>query len=145
MSLLGAWWRRVCQPLDGFLWHRDISHPIIRPVIRNQIMGAGFFLLLGAALYAILPWLFWFGAGMACVTWIFWSQARFFSRLPSFQYNAVFMRGVILRFGLRLGIIAIALFFAMTVFHAVVGAIIGGLIAGSVLALASYAINAVGR
>lgn len=142
MSLVGDWWRKICQPLDGFLWHKNIEHPIVRPVLRDEIMSAGLCVLLGVALYKAFSWLFWFGGGMACMAWLFWSWARFFSRSPDYECNAVFMRAIILRFGLRLGIIALLLFLAMAVFHAVVGAIVGGLIVGSVIALASYAANA---
>lgn len=139
MNPLRLFWRKICEPLDGFLWHKDISHPIIRPLLRNEIIACASCLLAGAACYAVWPEIFWFGAGILCMAWIFWSWARFFLRLPLGNYSAAFLRAVLLRFGLRLLLLALLLYFALAVCSAPAGAILAGLAAGGVLALASYA------
>lgn len=141
MSLAGDFWNKICAPLDGFLWHKDISHPIIRPLIRNEIMAAGFLILAGAACHAVFPWLFWFGCGMAGMAWIFWGWARFFSRLDIANYGAALMRAVFITFWLRLIVLAILLYIALAWLDAPVMAITAGFIAGSALALISYALN----
>lgn len=139
MNIFALWWRKICEPLDGFLWQKDISHPIIRPLLRNEILASGFCVLLGAALYVVLPSLFWFGSGLVCMAWIFWSWARFFLKFPLDSYNAAFLRATIFNFGLRLIILAILLYFALAICHASPGGIIVGLITGAILGLASYA------
>lgn len=141
MSLAGDFWNKICVPLDGFLWHRNISHPIIRPLVRNEILASGLFILAGAAFYAVFPWLFWFGCGLACITWIFWGWARFFLRLDLSNYGAALMRAVFITFGLRLIVLAILLYIALALLDAPIMAITAGFIAGSVLALLSYALN----
>lgn len=139
MSLLAGFWRRICEPLDGFLWRRDISHPIIRPLLRNEILAAASCLLGGAVLYAAFPWLFWFGAGLLCMAWIFWGWARFFSHSPLGEYSAAFLRSILFRFGGRLLALALGLYLALAQFRAPPGAILAGLGAGAFIAFASYA------
>lgn len=141
MSAWHTFWSGICRPLDGFLWHKDISHPIVRPVLRNQILASGACLILGGFLYAAFPWLFWFGAGLGCITWIFWSWARFFLKASALEYSAVFLRAILLGFGLRLLILAVLLYFALAICNAPVAAILAGLICGSFLALFSYMKN----
>ena len=139
MNLLKAWWRKVCEPLDGFLWHKDISHPILRPLLRNQILAAGAAILAGASLYAVFPWFFWFGCGMACMGWIFWSWTRFFLRVPLENYGAVLLRAVFVHFGLRLLLFAVLLYLALALLQAPASAIVIGMICGAFLGLASFA------
>lgn len=142
MSVLGTFWQKICEPLDGFLWHKDISHPVIRPLLRNQILASGACLLLGAVVYVIWPWLFWFGAGLLCITWIFWSWARFFLRLPLGEYSGAFLKAVFLRFFGRLCILAVLLYFSLRICQAPASAILAGLVAGAILALANFALQA---
>lgn len=137
MSLWSGFWQKICEPLDGFLWHRDITHPIIRPVLRNEIFAAGSALIVGATLYAAFPTILWFGAGLACISWIFWSWARFFLGSP--WTGATVVRGILFGFGLRLIIIAILLYLALAWFNASPVALMAGMIGGAFLALASYA------
>ncbi len=138
MNPIKAFWQKICAPLDGFLWHKDISHPVIRPVLRNQILGSGFCLLAGVAVYVVFPWLFWFGAGCACMTWIFWNWARFFLSQPVQDFGSMFLRSIS-RFGLRYLLLAVALYFSLTLFHALVSALLAGLAAGAALALITCA------
>lgn len=141
MSLPGAFWHKICEPLDGYLWHRDIYNHLIRATLRNQILACGFLLLLGVALYAAFPWIFWFGAGMLCMTWIFWSWARFFLRANLAEYNAAFLKAILLRFFARLGLLAALLYLALAWAQAPASAILAGLIAGAFIALLSYGYN----
>lgn len=141
MSLLRSFWVKICQPLDGFLWHRDITHPIIRPLLRNEILAAGFCLLMGGAICIILPWFFWFACGMGCMAWVFWSWAKFFLRLDPENYGGVFIRAFFFNFLLRFIILAILLYFALAVFHASVAALLAGFICGAALGLLSYALG----
>lgn len=139
MNIFRFWLHRICEPLDGFLWKNNISHPVIRSVLRNEILAGGFFILAGAAIYIIIPWLFWFGSGLICMTWIFWSWARFFLKFPISAYSRAFLGAVIFRFGFRLIILAILLYIALAVCKAPGFAIVTGLIWGAALAIVTYA------
>lgn len=139
MSLWQSFWVKICQPLDGFLWHKDISHPIIRPLLRNEILAAAACLLAGGVIYIVFPGLFWFGCGLGCMVWIFWSWARFFLRLNPENYGSVFIRAFFFNFLFRFIILAILLYFALGIFNASVAAILSGFICGAILALISYA------
>lgn len=141
MSIVGAFWHKICEPLDGFLWHRDISHPIIRPLLRNQILAAGTCILGGAVCLAIVPWLFWFGSGILCMTWIFWSWARFFLRMNWTEYSTAFLRAILLHFGLRLLLLAFLLYLALRFCSAPAPAILAGMICGAFLGLGTYALH----
>lgn len=141
MNILRAWWQKVCVPLDGFLWRKDISHPIIRPVIRNEILAGGACLLAGAGAYAVFPWLFWFGAGLGCMVWIFWSWAKFFLRFSQLRFDAPIMRAIVFHFGLRLLVLAALLYLVMAFCNASPVAILAGLVTGGILALISFALN----
>lgn len=138
MSLAGAFWHKICEPLDGYLWHRNIPDHLIRLTLRNQILACGFLLLCGVALYEAFPWLFWFGSGILCLTWIFWSWARFFVSINIGEYSAAFLRAILLRFFGRLILLALLLYLAMAWADAQATAILAGLIAGAFIALASY-------
>ncbi len=143
MSIAASFWCKICEPLDGFLWRKTISHPVIRPVLRNQILASGAAILAGAACYAAFPWLFWFGAGLLCMTWIFWSWAKFFLRVNIGEYSAAFLRAILWRFTGRLVVAAMLLYMALAWGHASGPAILGGMTSGACLALASYAVQTV--
>lgn len=141
MNILQTFWLKICVPLDGFLWHRNISHPVIRPVLRNQILATCAAILAGTALWAAFPWLFWFGAGLAIMTWIMWSWARFFGSVQLSEYSAAFLRAVLLQFGLRFLILAALFLFIFAVLHASIIALTAGLVAGGLLALTGFFYN----
>lgn len=143
MSLLGTFWHKICEPLDGYLWHRDITHHIVRPALRNQILASGAALLFGAFLYGAFPWLFWFGAGLLAITWIFWSWARFFLKTDISGYSSAFLRAVLLRFGLRFLFFAFLLYISLAWAQAPASAILAGMAAGAFLAIASYGYNVI--
>lgn len=109
--------------------------------MRNEILVAGACVLAGAACYAIFPCLFWFGAGLMCMAWLFWSWTRFFARVNISEYSAAFLRAVLWRFTGRLVLMAVLLYMGLAWAAAPAAAILAGMIAGSAIALASYAIN----
>ncbi len=141
MNPVSAFWQKICEPLDGYLWHRNIYHHLVRPTLRNQILASGAFIIAGAACYAAFPALFWFGTGLVCMTWIFWSWARFFLNNNIGEFSATFLRAIILRFCLRLIILAVLLYLALAWCNAPAPAILAGMIFGGILAIASYVIH----
>lgn len=141
MNIVRAWWHKICEPLDGFLWRKDISHPLIRPLLRNEILASAACILTGAACYVIFPWLFWFGMGNLCMAWLFWSWARFFLRADIASWSATFLRAVLWQFLSRFVLTAVLLYVALAWCAAPASAILAGLIFGACLALASFAVQ----
>ena len=138
MNPVAFWWERVCQPLDGYLWQRDISHPVIRPVLRNAIFAGCLLLLAGAALYGAFPWLFWLAAGFAAMIWVFWSWAALFSRGLPASFGKALLKSVVLRFYLRLIAFAALLYLALAVFKTPAEAIVAGVFGGAIFIAACY-------
>ena len=126
--------------LDAWLWRRGIGHPIIRPLVRNEILLAGFSLLAGVLLLGLTDWLFWFGTGAAVMALTFWSLARFFLRRGLGEYNSALLWLVLLRWLARLALLAGLLWLALVEYRAPAGAILGGVTAGAITALGSFAL-----
>lgn len=72
--------KTMIHSLDAWLWRRGIDHPVIRPLVRNEMLLTGIFLLGGGVAFTLTPWFFWFGVGVGIMTLTFWSLARFFLR-----------------------------------------------------------------
>lgn len=124
-------------PLDAWLWRRGIRHPAVRALLRHEAAAAVLALAAGGALAAATPWFLWFGAGVACMAWIFWSWARFFLRGPvAFRPGA--LAGALLRWALRMLVFALALYGALRV-GASATALAAGVAAGLAVGLVSYA------
>ncbi len=125
-------------PLDAWLWRRGVRPPAIRALLCHEAAAAVLALLAGGALVAVTPWFLWFGAGVACMAWIFWSWARFFLRGPGAAFPPGALAGALLRWALRMLVVALALYGSMRV-GASATALAAGLAAGLVVGLVSYA------
>ena len=127
--------------MDGYLWRKGVSHPVIRPLLRNEIFAAALCLLAGSIAYVKTALIFWFGCGLSCYLWIFWNWTKLFLTNPPGDYSRAFSRVIILRFALRLFLWGLLLYVTVALLHASSMAILAGIITGTVLALASYALN----
>lgn len=87
--------RRMFHSIDAWLWRRGIDHPAVRALLRNEILLTALALLGGGLLFAVTPWVFWFGVGLAVMAWTFWCLARFFLRRGLGDYSTAFLRIVI--------------------------------------------------
>lgn len=92
--------------IDAWLWRRGIDHPAVRALLRNEILLTALALLGGGLLFAVTPWVFWFGVGLAVMAWTFWCLARFFLRRGLGDYSTAFLRIVIVRWLGRLAVVA---------------------------------------
>ena len=109
--------KTMTHSLDAWLWRRGIGHPVIRPLVRNELLLTALFLLGGGAAFSATPWFFWFG-----------------------EYSTAFLRVVLLRWGGRLLLLGGLLYWALIVCKAPVTAILGGLTAGAATALITFAV-----
>lgn len=125
-------------PLDAWLWRRGFRHPAIRALLRHEAAAAVLALLAGGALAAATPWFLLFGAGVACMAWIFWSWARFFVRGGGRVFPPGALVGALARWALRMLVFALALYGALRV-GASATALAAGVAAGLAVGLASYA------
>ena len=96
------------NPCDVWLRRRGIAHPIITPVVRNVLLTALLLLAIGSAAWVWRSWPLWTGVGAAMSAWIFWGLARFFLRRPLGEYSTAFLRVVLVRFGARMLVLAVA-------------------------------------
>ena len=122
--------------LDAWLWRRGIREAAIRALLCHEAAAALLALAGGAALFALTPWLLWFGAGLAGMAWIFWSGARFFSR-PGGGVGPAALMGALLRWAARMLVFALALYWALRAGASPL-ALAAGVGAGVAVGLASY-------
>ena len=127
--------------LDRWLWRRGMGHPVIMPVVRNEMLAAFAAVGAGAALYALTPWILWFGVGLSVMALTFFSLAQFFLRRELGAYSTALFLSVLARWGVRLLLIACVLYVALVVCGAPVSAILAGLVTASILALVTYAFH----
>lgn len=132
--------KTIMHGLDAWLWRRGIGHPVIRPLVRNEMLLTGFFLLGGGLAFTLTPWFFWFGVGLGIMTLTFWGLARFFLRAGLGEYSAAFLRVVLFHWGGRVLFLAALLYVALIVCKAPVSAILSGLTASAATALLTFAL-----
>lgn len=134
--------KNMIHSLDAWLWRRGIDHPAVRAMVRNEILLTALVLLLGAALFTVAPWVFWFGVGLAIMAWTFWGLARFFLRRGLGDYSTAFLRIVLIRWVGRLVLVGGILYTSLIIYQAPVFALVGGMLAGGMCALVSFALAA---
>ena len=134
--------KNMIHSLDAWLWRRGIDHPAVRVMVRNEILLTVLVLLLGAALFAVAPWVLWFGVGLAIMAWTFWGLARFFLRRGLGDYSTAFLRIVLIRWVGRLVLVGGILYVSLIIYQAPVFALVGGMLAGGMCALVSFALAA---
>ena len=126
--------------LDGWLKRRGIGHPLILPVVRNQILLTLCIFFVGSAAAMVESmWGIWMGAGFAAMTFVVFSWARFFLKAPLGAYSTAFLRAVLFRFLLRLAILAFGLFAAVVWGKAPPLALLAGVAAGTFAPLLTLA------
>ena len=128
--------------LDRWLWQKKLGHPLVMPIVRNEILCALAGLGLGLLLAPITLWLFWFGFGFAILALTFFTLAHFFLHIRLDAYSSALFMRVLFRWCGRLLVTALLLYIALVLCAAPVSAILAGLVAASVVALVTYAIHA---
>ncbi|MDR3362278.1 MAG: hypothetical protein LBO64_05520 [Desulfovibrio sp.] len=126
--------------LDAWLCRRGIGHPVVLPVVRNELLLTFFFLLGGGLVFSLTTWFFWFGVGAGVMAMTFWGLARFFLRAGFAGYTFGLLFSVLLRWGARLVMLGAVLYVALVICKAQPSAILGGLTAGVVAAFVTFAL-----
>ena len=134
--------KSMIHSLDAWLWRRGLDHPAVRVMVRNELLLAAAFLLVGALSFTVMPWIFWFGVGLGIMAWTFWGLARFFLRRGLGDYSTAFLRIVIIRWFGRLAVVGGILYISLITYQAPAFALVGGMLAGGMCALVSFALAA---
>ena len=128
--------------LDKWLWQKGLGHPLIMPIVRNEILCSLACLILGLVLFLYTSWLFWFGVGFSLLALTFFGLASFFLRHEFGQYSTSLLMSVLFRWGGRLLLTVLLLYIALVLCAAPVTAVLAGLVSASILALVTYAFAA---
>lgn len=127
--------------LDDFLRKRGITHPLIVPILRNQILIllALFFAATAFATESMTG--IWFCSGFAVMTYILYSWANFFSHSRLDNFGAAFFSAIILRFTLRLLVLAAGVYALLVVARANPMLFLAGVAVGSFAPLLTWAVK----
>lgn len=125
--------------IDAWLWKRGLGHPVVMPIVRNEIVTSCVLLCAGLLVFPFSSWLFWFGFGSAIMALTFFTLAHFFLRLRLDTFSSTLFFRVLIRWLGRLFLTALFLYCALVLCAAQVSAILAGLICASLLALITYA------
>lgn len=122
---------RLSGGLDDWIRRRGITHPLIVPVLRNQILLLLLALFVASGFAADSLWGMWFCTGFAIMSYVLWSWAGFFSGNPFHSYSSAFLRAVIFRFAFRLVLIAFVFYASFTWGKADPLALLAGIASGT--------------
>ena len=127
--------------LDGWIRGRGITHPLIVPILRNQllILLVLFFAASAFATESLMG--VWFCAGFAIITFVLYSWAQFFSKVNLGTYSNAFLRVVLLRFTLRLLVLAFAIYGLIVLAHASPMLLLAGVAVGTFAPLLTWALK----
>lgn len=125
--------------LDDLIRRRGISHPVIVPVLRNQILILLFVFFASTAFASECMAGIWFSAGFAMMTWILYSWASFFSHLRFDSFASAFLGAFVLRFLLRLLLLAAAVYALLVYAKADPMLLLAGVAVGSFAPLLTWA------
>ena len=117
--------------LDDWLEKRGIRHPLILPVVRNQILLllCAFFVATASASESL--WGMWFSGGFAVMTIIYFDWARFFLRAPLGEFGKAAFTAIVFHFLLRLVLIGLCVYAALVYGEVEPSALLSGVAAGT--------------
>ncbi len=132
---------RSVHKLDAWLWRRGFHNPLVRYMLKMQIL---FFLFALCAGVSALPWtahVVTFAVGSAIFANIFWGISGQVLGLSLTKFSGGLLFLLLLRTGFRLALAAAILYVAFVVFKASALAIVCGVTASMGLALGTFAYN----
>ena len=132
---------KLAHAVDAWLWRQGLGHPVIMPVVRNELLLAGFLLLVGGALFFLSSWPFWFAFGLAIMAITVYSLSRFFLKTRLDAYSGALLMQVLVRWLGRLLVISVLVWLALVEWRAPVTALAGGVAGATMVALVTYAVK----
>ena len=132
---------RLAHAVDAWLWRQGLGHPVIMPVIRNELLLAGCLLPLGAAVSFFTTWPFWFAFGLAIMAVTVYSLSRFFLKTRLDAFSGALLMQVLFRWLGRLLVISVLVYLALVEWRAPVTALAGGVAGATIVALVTFAVK----
>lgn len=132
---------RLIHAVDAWLWRQGLGHPVIMPVIRNELLLAGGLLLLGVAASFFTTWPFWFAFGLAIMAVTVYSLSRFFLKTRLDAFSSALLMQVLFRWLGRLLVISVLVYLALVEWRAPVTALAGGVAGATIVALVTFAVK----
>ena len=132
---------RVAHAVDAWLWRKGLGHPVIMPIIRNELLLSCFLLVLGGAVFFLSSWPFWFAFGLAIMAVTVYSLARFFLKAPLDAYSKALLMSVLVRWLGRLLVIGVLVYLALIECQAPPTALAGGVAGATLVALVTFAVK----
>ncbi len=132
---------RAVHGLDAWLWRRGFYNPLVRFMLKVQVLFFLFALLVG---FMALPWtehVVTFSVGCAIFANIFWGISGQVLGLSLTKFSGGLLFLLLIRTGFRLALAAAVLYVAFVVFKASALAIVCGVTASMGLALGTFAYN----
>ncbi len=132
---------KAVHALDAWLWRRGFYNPLVRFMLKVQILFFLFVCFLGLI---ALPWTahgLTFAVGAAIFANIFWGISGQILGLSLTKFSGGLLFLLLIRTGLRLALAAAVLYVAFVVFKASALAIVCGVTASMGLALGTFAYN----
>lgn len=132
---------RVAHAVDAWLWRKGLGHPVIMPIIRNELLLSCFLLVLGGAVFFLSSWPFWFAFGLAIMAVTVYSLSSFFLKAPLDAYSNALLMRVLLRWLGRLLTISVLVYLALIECQAPPTALAGGVAGATLVALVTFAVK----
>ena len=127
--------------LDDFLRRRGITHPLIVPILRNQLLILLVLFFISSAFATESLTGIWFCSGFAVITYILYSWANFFSRSRLDNFGSAFFGAVIVRFTLRLFILGAGIYALLILAKANPMLFLAGVVVGTFAPLLTWAVK----
>ncbi len=130
---------RSVHAVDAWLWRRGFQNPLVRRMLKSQIIFVLFSVLAGLV---ALPWTahgVTFALGVAIFAHIFWGISGQVMGFSLTRYSRGLLFLLLMRSGLRLLVTAVVLYVAFVVFNASALVIVFGVTASMALALGTFA------
>jgi hypothetical protein len=123
--------------IDALLARRGFHLPVVRAVMRDELLFAAPLCVLGLCLSPLDPRPPAFAAGALLVAWNFYGLARFIQKIPLSAFSQALLIGVLARSGLRFALSALFLYVVLVWLNASAWALALGITGGMGLLAAS--------
>ena len=131
--------KKLAHAVDAWLWRQGMGHPVVMPLIRNELLLVGFLLPLGVALFFFTAWFFWFAFGVAIMAATVYNLSSFLLKTRLDVFSGALLMQVLFRWMTRLLVISVLVYLALVKWRAPATALAGGVAGATIVALVTFA------
>lgn len=128
----------IITKIDSWIVAHRLWHPLIGPILRNELLSSACFLIIGISLAPFFTHVFWFGVGNLVMAMTFLGLLRMFVNISGIYEKKGIIFFVIFRWTARLLLTGIFLYLFIVYLHANVLSLSLGLLFGLVLAILTH-------